>query len=229
MSPPPPPPPVGGHPVGRAGRSRLLVVLGLAAMLLSVTAGGTLLALWRYDLLPRDAAPAMTNTAGDLGDDVGETGGPGPEFKDVIPRTEATVDPEREALDQLEEISRRDRATVSPRGQYVAQLASKNPGIYDGRQTTADGSHTFQAVDILRQYQELHDDPANGGTPVVLLKSTDYGKRVLYHGEPLYVTFALGDFRDRQDVLGWCARRFPGLSGDALTNQCMVQRLRPGS
>lgn len=222
-----------------------MAVLGLAALLLSVTAGGTFLALWRYDLLPRDAAPAMTNTAGDTGDqtgeqtgdqtgndpdgDTGDTGGPGPEFKDVIPQTEATTDPERAALDQLDEISRRDLAAVSPRGQYVAQLASKNPGIHDKRQTTADGSHTFRAVDILRQYQALHDDPANGGTTVVLLKSTDYGKRVLYHGEPLYVTFALGDFRDRQDVLGWCARRFPELSGGALTNQCMVQRLRPGS
>ncbi|RSM74179.1 hypothetical protein DMB66_01830 [Actinoplanes sp. ATCC 53533] len=215
-----------------------MAVLGLAAMLLSVTAGGTFLALWRYDLLPRDPAPAMTNTAGDTGDQTGDqtgndpggdTGGPGPGFEDVIPQTESTTDPERAALDQLDEISRRDLAAVSPRGQYVAQLASKNPGIYDKRQTTADGSHTFQAVDILRQYQALRDDPANGGTAVVLLKSTDYGKRVLYHGEPLYVTFALGDFRDRQDVLGWCARRFPGLSGDALTNQCMVQRLRPGS
>jgi len=198
-------------------------------MLLSVAAGGTFLALWRYDLLPQDAPPPMTNTAGDT-DGLGD---PGTEFEYVLPQngpqTEATADPERAALDQLDAISRRDLATVSPHGQYVAQLASKNPGIYDARQATADGSHTFQAVDILRQYQALRDDPANGDTPVVLLKSTDYGKRVLHHGEPLYVTFALGDFRGRQDVLGWCARRFPGLSGGALTNQCMVQRLRPGS
>ena len=50
----------------------------------------------------------------------------------------------------------------------VAQLASKTPGIEDPRQTTASGSHTFQATDILEQHQELRADPANGGVPVVL-------------------------------------------------------------
>jgi hypothetical protein len=140
-----------------------------------------------------------------------------------------TEDPQEVALAELERISDADRGRVAISGQYVAQLASKNPGITDPHQKAADGSHTFRATDILAEYQELSAGPGNGSARIVLLKSTAYGKRQLYHGKPLYVTFALAGFRGAQDVTDWCAQRFPRLSGDALTNQCAVRRLRPAS
>jgi hypothetical protein len=139
----------------------------------------------------------------------------------------AAADPEKQALAELDRISKADRGRVSINGQYVAQLASKNPGIVDPIQTAADGSHTFKASDILREYQDLKAGPGNGAAQIVLLKSTDYGKRQLYHGKPLYVTFAIAGFGGTQSVLNWCARRFPQLSGDELTNSCAVRRLRP--
>jgi hypothetical protein len=61
----------------------------------------------------------------------------------------------------------------------------------------------------------------------VLLRSTDYGKRQVYNGQPLWVTFALADFTGKQDVLDWCASRFPDMSGKELANQCAVRKLEP--
>ncbi|GGQ85472.1 hypothetical protein GCM10010166_64770 [Couchioplanes caeruleus subsp. azureus] len=141
--------------------------------------------------------------------------------------TEPEADPQQAALARLEEISDDDLTGLSLDNRYVAQLASKNPGIHDELQTTADGSHTFEATDILAEHQRLRDDPANGDVPVVLLRSTDFGTQQLYHGAPLYVTFALGDFRHERDVRSWCAARFPALSVEARANQCAVRRLRP--
>ncbi|WP_433362128.1 hypothetical protein ACQPZX_29785 [Actinoplanes sp. CA-142083] len=145
----------------------------------------------------------------------------------AAPATEATAGSQQAALGELDSLSRQGLTRVSLGGQLVAQLASKNPGISDPHETTASGSHVFQATDILAEHERLRDDPRNGDATVVLLKSTDYGKRQLYHGKPLYVTFALRAFGSEAAVRAWCARRFPELTGDALANQCAVRRLRP--
>jgi hypothetical protein len=47
------------------------------------------------------------------------------------------------------------------------------------------------------------------------------------NGNPLWVTFALGDFGSAADVDTWCHRRFPQLSGIQLTNTCTARRLHP--
>ncbi|NMO56188.1 hypothetical protein HH310_34045 [Actinoplanes sp. TBRC 11911] len=184
--------------------------------------------------LPGAGQPSGTPPGGGLTDGglpgAGPTDGALPESSPpgtAGPGAPATA--EKQALAELERISKVDRGRVAVEGQYVAQLASKNPGITDKYQTAADGSHTFRATDILAEYQALRAGPGNGAARIVLLKSTDYGKRQLYHGKPLYVTFAVAGFRGTQDVLNWCAQRFPRLSGDALTNQCAVRRLRPAS
>jgi hypothetical protein len=226
------PGPEGGYPTGPpGGRRPLALIVGAAVVLLiAVAAGGVYLIRQRHDPLSHRTAQTVADDGGRPGvstEAPPTTVAPAP--TEIPEPTELTADPQQAALEQLDAIGRRDLARVSPHGQYVAQLASKNPGTYDRFQTTADGSHTFSATDILDEHQRLRDDPANGGVPVVLLKSTDYGERQLFHGQPLYVTFALGKFGDRQDVLDWCARRFPDLSGEALTDQCTVRRLRPAA
>ncbi len=149
-----------------------------------------------------------------------------PDVPTPEPRT-GTVDPEAVALDRLEGLARQGLAEVVLDGRYVAQLASKYPGIHDPLQTTADGSHTFRATDILDEHERLRDDPANGDARVVLLRSDKYGNRQLIRGAPLYVTFALGDFSGTPDVRAWCAMRFPDLSTEARENQCAIRRLWP--
>ena len=132
------------------------------------------------------------------------------------------------ALAELGRLSGEGRAQVTFRGQFAAQLASKYPGIVDPMQTTASGSHTFTAADILDEHRRLNADHAGPDHPVILLKSTDYGKRQKVGTHFLWVTFAIGDFPDRQSVLTWCATQFATLTGDERENQCAVRRLDPG-
>jgi hypothetical protein len=152
------------------------------------------------------------------------TGGSDVETTAATPTATATDD-EAAALAELNRIRSEDLPTVSFAGQYVAQLASKIVGIVDPDQTAPAGSHTFYAADILAEHRKLRDGTA--GTTVVLLLSTDFGKRQLYQGEPLWITFALGDFPNREAVTQWCAARFPELSGKELLNQCAVRKLEP--
>jgi hypothetical protein len=205
------------------GRRRLAIVVGAAVAVLLV-AGITAVAVRSRGGDPQAAdQPVAAATT--------EVSTPAVTEPTAEPTTEPTpvetTDPEAEAVGELERISRRDLATITLNGQYAAQLASKNPGTQDKYQTTADGSHTFRATDILAEYEALRADDRNAGATIVLLKSTDYGKRQLYHGAPLWVTFALDDFAGRADVLDWCARRFADLSGEELANQCAVRRLEP--
>lgn len=62
---------------------------------------------------------------------------------------------------------------------------------------------------------------------MILVKSTDYGKRQLVAGQPLWVTFVIGDFPGKQAVLDWCAGHFGHLPADEFTNQCQPRNLRP--
>jgi hypothetical protein len=135
---------------------------------------------------------------------------------------------ENDALAELERLSDEGRSAVSFEGQYTAQIASKYPGIADPLQTTATGSHTFGATDILDEHVALRDAHGSTAHPVILLKSTDYGKRQMIGPHFLWVTFAIGDFPDRHAVLSWCAAEFPELSAQERENQCAVRRLEPG-
>jgi hypothetical protein len=139
-----------------------------------------------------------------------------------------TPDPEADALASLEQAYEQDRDTVSFNGQYAAQIASKYPGIVDKLQTAADGTHTFQATDILAEYQQLSTAHNSSEHPVILLKSSDYGKRQRLNGHFLWVTFAVGDFPDAQSVHSWCDAQFASLSTTERENQCAVRRLEPG-
>lgn len=135
---------------------------------------------------------------------------------------------EEGALAELRRLSDEGLSAVSLNGQYAAQIASKYPGIVDPLQTTATGSHTFGATDILDEHLALRETHGSTGHPVILLKSTDYGKRQTIGTHYLWVTFAIGDFPDRQSVLDWCDDQFADLTAEQRQNQCAVRRLEPG-
>ncbi|MEP7193222.1 MAG: hypothetical protein ABI903_10185 [Actinomycetota bacterium] len=141
--------------------------------------------------------------------------------------TPAPPDPRLMALRQLAGIRAGDVQTVAFSGQWVAQLASKLPGIVDPLQTTSSGSHTFAATDILDEYTTARNN-ADFGSDVRLLLSTDYGNRQLYKGKPLWVTVAMvSTFTSAQDVNTWCAQQFPALSGNLLADSCTARTLDP--
>jgi hypothetical protein len=142
------------------------------------------------------------------------------------PSVDSSVDSEATAVQTLTALRLQDQPTFQFTSQYAAQLASKVVGISDPYQTAANGTHTFYAADILAEHLALRQGD-NLGARVVLVLSTDYGKRQLYQGQPLWVTFALGAFDSAGAVSAWCARRFPQLSGDLLTNQCTARKLEP--
>lgn len=138
---------------------------------------------------------------------------------------ESALVPETEALASLQQLRDEDLAQVALDGRWVAQLASKAPGITDPYTTARNGTQTFYAVDILAEHLVLRGDASLGR--VFLLLSTDYGKRLLWRGEPLWVTFADDGFSSAAGVQTWCAARFPALSGDELVNACAPRRLNP--
>ncbi|MDI6097132.1 hypothetical protein QLQ12_00730 [Actinoplanes sp. NEAU-A12] len=138
------------------------------------------------------------------------------------------ADPQAEALAQLEALRAEGLAAVTFDGRLAAQIASKYPGVFDRFQVAADGTHTFQTTDILAEHQRLRDEHGSAEHPVILVKSTDYGKRQrTAGGQFLWVTFAIGDFPDKQAVLDWCAEHFGHLSADEFKNQCDSRNLRP--
>jgi len=107
---------------------------------------------------------------------------------------------------------------------WVAQLASKYVGITDPLQTTASGSHTFGAADIMAEHLAL---VARGSdATVILADSRTYGSGSTMEGRPYWRTMALSpSFSEALVVTVWCARTFPELSGDALNNQCLPVQL----
>jgi hypothetical protein len=211
---------------GRRRRTMLLVA-GAVAVVATLAVGTIAVAAAQS----RDPQPSTTGVAQPPADDADANPGPATTAPVVIGSPEPsptdmapTTDPEAEALAELQHLHDQDAGTVPFAGQYVAQLASKNVGIYDQYQTAADGSHVFKASDILAEHLRLRQG-ANQGTTVALLLSTDYGKRQLYNGAPLWVTVASGAFGSAADVKSWCAARFPELSGVFLQDQCTPRRL----
>jgi hypothetical protein len=141
--------------------------------------------------------------------------------------TTVMPDPQTLALATLQAIRTADLPKIALTGQWVAQLASKNPGIVDLKQTTARGDHTFAAADILSEYRKARSNPIYGSY-VRLMLSTDYGTRQLYNGQPLWVTVAVvPGFSSANAVDTWCAQQFPTLTGAVLDDSCTARTLDP--
>jgi hypothetical protein len=134
------------------------------------------------------------------------------------------ADPELQAQASLDAYRQQDLRRISFRGQWVAQLASKVPGITDPYEVAMNGTHTFYAADILAEHEQLRNNSSLAD--VYLLLSTDYGKRQLFNGEPLWVTFADGEFASADAVRAWCAAQFAQFTGRQLDNSCSPRRLR---
>lgn len=140
--------------------------------------------------------------------------------------TSEESDLEREALSWLQAQAESDGVRVSKNGQFTAQLSSKWVGTTDPLLRTRSSTHTFYAEDIWYEYQQLKSSVSDAD--VVLLDSRTYGKRVSHNGEPLWVVMALNsNFTSVDGVKAWCKRLYPNLSGDALNNSCMPNRLNP--
>ena len=215
-------------PSGRPDRSRrsLLVALVVTAVLIVAGAGFGIHQL---------TSPSNTSKAVGLAT---TPASPQPTVATSTPATTTTTpvepapttvrpDPQALALATLQAIRAADLPKIALTGQWVAQLASKNPGIVDLKQTTARGDHTFTAADILNEYRKARSNPIYG-TYVGLLLSTDYGTRQLYNGQPLWVTVAaVPGFSSANAVKTWCAQQFPTLTGSVLDDSCTSRTLDP--
>jgi hypothetical protein len=93
-----------------------------------------------------------------------------------------------------------------------------------GGDDPAPGSAGAQPETGGRELSSGHSSPDH---PVVLLKSTDYGKRQIKNGHFLWVTFALGDFPSAPSVTAWCDSEFSDLSTAERENQCAARRHEP--
>ena len=216
----------------RPSRSSSWLTAALAGLTVAGLGGGYAAHRWIQPDAP--VTPSAVVVSASAGPAPGRTTKAAAEIRPTTEPTRATVttapttDRQRAALKQLDEMSAHDlaaiREQISPRGQYVAQLAAKYVDISDAQQPKADGSIVYHAADILAEHQRLRESP--GDESVVLLKSTTYGQRKLFKGKPLYQTFALGDFADRQSVRAWCQRRYPELDGEQLANRCTSFRLQ---
>lgn len=219
------------RPPSTTSRSARLAVVGIATVVL--LAVGTVVALAGGSDSPQTPSYDATNAAPQMG--YAQDPATGPAYATRTPATPTTAstppspaDEQAAALAQLRLLHDQDAGAVRFDGQYVAQLASKNAGIVDQYQTAADGTHTFLATDILAEHLTLRRGD-NPGATVVLLLSTDYGKRQLYNGAPLWVTVAIGGFGSAAGVSAWCAQRFPALSGVVLQDSCTPRRLEPAN
>jgi hypothetical protein len=126
----------------------------------------------------------------------------------------------------LEQLATADLQRTNLDRQWVAQLSSKYIGVRDPLQETRSGSHTFYAVDILAEHQDLRYR-FDGQYDVRLLRGQDFSTGMTYNGETLWYTFLLGNFGSRSAVESFCSSAFPGLSGNYLKNQCLPRTLKP--
>jgi hypothetical protein len=130
------------------------------------------------------------------------------------------------ALTELNTLRSEARSRTTFDGHYVAQLASKYPGLVSPEEISPSGDNAFSAAEILSEHKKLQ---TTFGANIIMLLSTDYGKRQKVDGQALWVTFYDGGFTGPADVKAWCRTSFPQLKGKALTNACAVRTLRPGS
>jgi hypothetical protein len=238
--------PVGQYPESASSsetsptRLRLpLVVVGVLVIGL-VLGGGAIWFLARpgadvnKDALPSAASgTSIQPTLGSEQDPASTGSGSSADPSEAVPSATSPSSPseadrrraQRAAHKQLESLADDGRAAVSLNGQNAAMIASKWNGVKDSLQTADNGSHVFYYSDILAEHDRLAAGD-NLGAQVVLLRSTDYGRRVRSpHGKVLYVTLAVGGFASQADVRSWCNIRFADLSRRERANNCVPTKL----
>jgi hypothetical protein len=221
-----PPRASGDAPVDRPDRSRRSLLIASLVMAVLIVAGAAVGI--RHLISPSPISKAAGSTAALTSPPPTRPSAP---VTPTTPTKHAPItpppDPQAVAIAALQANRAGDVNSISLTGQWVAQLASKTPGIVDPNQVTARGVHTFTAVDILNEFLKARSNPVYG-TYVGLLLSTDYGTRQLYKGQALWVTFAaVPGFSSAADVETWCTQQFPTLSGSLLADFCTPTTLDP--
>jgi hypothetical protein len=223
----------GGHP--RRTKTRNLVLGGIS-LFVAATLVGTVLGWLKADPANADFPEIKSSTPAAPGTDPANTlrptpiETPSPSVSTWTPsptQSESTkAELERQAYNDLEQQADDDLQRTTLAGQWVAQLSSKYVGVRDPLQQTETGSHSFFAVDILAEHQNLRSGYGDQ-FEVVLLRGQDFGSGLTYHGETLWYTFLLGNFKSRSAVKSFCRSTFPGLTGRDLENRCLPRTLRP--
>jgi hypothetical protein len=209
---------------------------GSGYVVLAAVVGTVLIAGTGWLLLGRTGMASGTAGAGDSASYVPSSTSDGEadptttsEVTTTEPTTETTTQPEPDpgvdAERQLQAYRDADLARTGLDGHWVAQLASKVPGLSDPVLVAQNGTHTFYLPDILAEHEQLRRNTALGS--VILLQSTDFGRRQLLDGQPIWVTFADNGFASAKAVHRWCAARFPELTGEELKNACTARQLKP--
>jgi hypothetical protein len=219
-----PPPP-------RGNRGLVIAIIAIVAVLL-LAGGGIGWFLWQrsktttpgHPVASASATAQASNAASASAANSGVPGGASAKptaTKAPEPPTEA------QALAQLNSLRSDSLKRVPLDGRWVAQVASKWVGVTDPLQTAANGSHTFQATDILTESQAARtkvDDPKK----VYVLWGTDFGKRSTGpNGAPIWVTIVDAGYASHDNVLEWCRVKFPGLSPQQLADTCAPRQLTP--
>lgn len=170
----------------------------------------------------RAAAPAPTQVPAvpapaqpyDLG------AGRAPDAPDAgAPANRPSGAPDRSGQEDLMRKRQHDSSSIRFGGRRVAMLASKWDGIVDPQQRAANGTRTFYYSDILAEHEDLG---RRVGTVRLALASDLFSQP---GSRETWVTFYDGAFSSDAAVRSWCAKTFPGLSGNALNNQCTPKQL----
>lgn len=210
------PPPWGPVPP-RGSRGLVIAVIAFVAVVL-LAAGGVGWVLWQRS----------TTTAGHAAATDSATAHPSTAVSGQATATKAPdTATQGGALDQLNALRSDSLKRVPLDGRWVAQVASKWVGVSDPLQPAANGSHTFEATDILAESQAAEtmvDDPSK----VYVLWGTDFGKRSTGpNGAPIWVTLVDAGYASQDNVTQWCQAKFPGLTPQQLADTCAPRQLTP--
>ena len=142
------------------------------------------------------------------------------------PTPTPTVEPNVQALADLQTWRDDSLANTSLDGRWVLQLASKYPGVVDESQAALDGGSRFEAADIHAQFRQIADDMEGRGIPVIQLLDSDFGTKHSARSGTIWTLLAdPGGISDRAAGERACADLYPNLSEKALRNVCLPRRL----
>ncbi|MEV6348903.1 hypothetical protein [Actinoplanes sp. NPDC051851] len=162
----------------RKSDRRTWLLTGVAAIALVVT--GVILASSHLDAATPSPSPPSPSSATAVSA-VREGFGTRPD-----PPVMEGGDEDEAALAELAYINSDDLTTVTPAGQWVAELAERSGAA---------------PVEVLGEHQRMRREMASSDHPIVLLRTSDFGTA---SGTPRWVTVALGDFLDAGEVTAYC-------------------------
>lgn len=218
------PPPSGPVPP-RGNRGLVIAIIAIVVVVL-VAAGGVGWVLWQRSKTTAGHATAASSATAQASSAASSAAGSAATGQATATKAPDTAT-QAGALDQLGALRSDSLKRVPLDGRWVAQVASKWVGVSDPLQTAANGSHAFQATDILAESQAARtkvDDPSK----VYVLWGTDFGKRSTGpNGAPIWVTLVDAGYASQDNVTQWCQVKFPNLTAQQLADTCAPRQLTP--